>query len=193
MAKIYDLFYGPFLLKGLGMAFRAMKIEPGLKILEVGIGTGITLERYPHDVQVVGIDLSAEMLEQARLKIKNLELKNIELKQMSAEKLEFADASFDRVFAPSVISVVSEPRRVVDEMIRVCKPGGLVCIVSHFAGETGPTRLIDRVLTPVTQGLLGFHMDTSRNVYLKRAGVEVVSVEKTLKPNFSDVIVLRRL
>ncbi len=174
------------------MAIKAMRLEKGMAVLEVGIGTGVTIEHYPEDINIVGIDLSSEMLSVAQKKITKLGLKNIELKKMSAEKLEFPDQSFDRVYAPSVISVVSDPKKVIDEMARVCRPGGFVCIVSHFEGEDRISRALDKGCDPIVQKYLGFRMSTPRSVYLQHPLLEVVTIEKTLPPNFSDVILLRR-
>lgn len=174
------------------MAMKAMRIEPGMNVLEVGIGTGITLELYPRSIKVLGIDLSEEMLAVAKKKSEKLNIKNIDLKKMSAEKLELKDESFDRVFAPSVMSVVTHPEKVLIEMIRVCKRGGLICIVSHFEGETKVAQLIDKAADPIVQGYLGFRMKTPRSVYKSQPAVELVSIEQTLPPNFSDVIVLRK-
>ena len=191
-AKVYDLFYGPFLLKGLGIAMRAMRFESDQHVLEVGIGTGISLDMYPRGLRVIGIDLSSEMLAVAKKKAEKLNIKNVELRIMSAEKLEFEDESFDRVFAPSVLSVVSDPAKVISEMVRVCKTGGLVCIVAHFEGETIIAQAIDKGFDPIAQRYLGFRMKTPRSVYLQQPALELVSIEQTLPPNFSDVIVLRK-
>jgi len=174
------------------MAMEELHLESGQHILEVGIGTGITLNMYPRDVQVIGIDLSQEMLRVAQKKKKKLNLKNVTLKHMSADRLEFADHSFDRVFAPSVMSVVSDPYKVMNEMIRVCKPGGLISIVSHFAGEDLASQVLDKFFEPITRHYFGFHMTTSRHLYTQQKGVEILSIKKTIKPNFSDVILLKK-
>src|ERR1700722_18872568 len=95
LADTYDWGFGPILRHGQKMAIHAMNIKAGMRILEVGIGTGLTLPFYPKETEIKGIDLSERMLKKAALKIKKLDLKNVELFHMSAEKIQFGDTSFD--------------------------------------------------------------------------------------------------
>jgi phosphatidylethanolamine/phosphatidyl-N-methylethanolamine N-methyltransferase len=104
----------------------------GQRVLEVGVGTGMSLSAYPRDVDVVGVDLSEEMLGQAERQIQEERWSRISVMQMNAEQLDFEDSMFDVVTSFHVISVVSDPRRMMGEMLRVCKPGGKILIVNHF-------------------------------------------------------------
>ena len=113
-----------------------MGIKPGDKVLEVGVGTGINVSLYPKFCQVTGIDFSALMLEKAHERVVKKGVKNVRLQEMDAANLTFADDSFDIVYAPYVISVVSDPVRVVNEMRRVCRPGGKIVILNHFRSRT---------------------------------------------------------
>src|SRR5882762_182808 len=89
LADTYDIGIGPLLRHGQKMAVHAMDLKPGMEILEVGIGTGLTLNHFPNDVHIKGIDLSEGMLKKAQKRVKKLEMKNVELLVMSAEKLNF--------------------------------------------------------------------------------------------------------
>lgn len=113
-------------------AINDLRIHPGEKVLEVGAGTGMSFPIYPLHADITGVDLSEEMLQQARRKIEEENWSHIRVMQMNAEQLEFEDSSFDVVTSFHVISVVSNPRKMMSEIIRVCKPGGRILIVNHF-------------------------------------------------------------
>jgi phosphatidylethanolamine/phosphatidyl-N-methylethanolamine N-methyltransferase len=195
LADNYDMAYGRVLGRGHKIAIRAMKLKGSLKILEVGIGTGLTLPLYPRTADILGIDISEAMLDQAREKIAALKLTNTKVHTMSAEKLEFKDGSFDRVFAPSVISVVPRPEKVLEEMIRVCKPGGYICVVSHFAGKKWYDKFVDRICDVITQRYLGFRMTTKPTIVENNSQVEIVSTEYVFPiwKNFARVYLLKKI
>ena len=109
IARVYDLTFGPTLHPGRLIALERMGIKPGDKILEVGVGTGINASLYPKHCHVTGIDFSALMLEKARERVVKKGVTNVRLQEMDAANLTFADKSFDIVYAPYVISVVSDP------------------------------------------------------------------------------------
>lgn len=127
--------------------------RPG-KVLEVGVGTGIGLAYYRREHQVHGIDISPHMLERAQQRVHRKRLGNItQLTIMDARKLQFADDTFDSVVASYVMSVVPEPEKVIREIERVCKPGGDVIIVNHFAATKGVRRGVEKMLAPLSNKL----------------------------------------
>jgi phosphatidylethanolamine/phosphatidyl-N-methylethanolamine N-methyltransferase len=193
VARTYDLFYGPLLLHGLKKAINAMDVGPHMSVLEVAIGTGLSLNYYPRQAHIVGIDISKEMLSEAEEKVKKLDLHKVELKVMSAEKLEYPDNSFDRVFAPSAMSVIDRPEKAFDEMIRICKPDGVICVVSHFAGQRGVDRLVDRALNPLSSRFFGFRTTTSRDFIEKNPKAQVILKRDTLPMNFSTIYLLKKI
>lgn len=136
-APVYDLLFGGVLGPGrTRMARMAGQASPS-RILEIGIGTGLSLSHYPADSRVVGIDLSPEMLQRARLLAAHMPARDITLVEMDAEELAFADHSFDCVTIPYVLSVTPNPDRLVREAMRVCTPGGRIYVVNHFSGSRG--------------------------------------------------------
>ncbi len=136
-APVYDFVFGAALDNGRRALLRAVAAEPVKRLLEVGVGTGLTLHRYPAQAQIVGLDLSVPMLEQARRSVLQKRLDHVTLVCGDAEALPFADASFDCVTLPYVLSVTPDPSRLMHELRRVCTPGGRVLIVNHFRGAGG--------------------------------------------------------
>ncbi|MBM3489326.1 MAG: class I SAM-dependent methyltransferase [Alphaproteobacteria bacterium] len=123
-------------------------------ILELGVGTGLTLPLYPADRRLVGIDISPDMLALAQRRARERKLGQVAgLSLMDAGNLAFCDASFDAVVAAYVMSVVPEPAAVLAEAARVCRPGGDIVLVNHFAGETVARRRIERALEPLADWL----------------------------------------
>lgn len=156
-SPLYDLVFGRVLEPGRrAMTQAATALQPG-SVLEVGVGTGLTLAGYPARSRVVGVDLSAEMLERARQRAATLPGRDITLQQMNAEELEFEDDSFDCVTLPYVLSVTPQPSRLVTEVRRVCRPGGTILIVNHFSGSRF-WWLLERAVRSMAQRV-GFRSD----------------------------------
>jgi phosphatidylethanolamine/phosphatidyl-N-methylethanolamine N-methyltransferase len=158
-AGIYDTGFGLVSRVARRSAVAAVNAAPGANVLEVGVGTGLALPMYAPEKRVTGIDLSAEMLVQARLRVAELGLPNIDsLQEMDAQATSFADRQFDIAVAMFVASVVPNPRALVKELKRVVKPGGTILFVNHFAAERGPVWWVERAMAPASS-LLGWHPD----------------------------------
>jgi phosphatidylethanolamine/phosphatidyl-N-methylethanolamine N-methyltransferase len=192
IAQGYDFALGPLLGQGQKMAMNAMDIKPQHKVLEVGIGTGLTLPRYRKEQDIIGIDLSQGMLAKAQIRIEELGMKNVRLQVMNAENLKFEDNSFDVVFAPSVLSVVSDPMKTLEEMKRVTKPDGVICVVAHFAGGNIIEKTIDRLTDPLTRKLVGFRMTTPRQIIEGHGGLKVILKKKIFILNFGTLYLLKK-
>jgi phosphatidylethanolamine/phosphatidyl-N-methylethanolamine N-methyltransferase len=134
-APFYDLLFGGVLENGRVRLLEYVNRLNPESILEVGVGTGLLLSRYPKTSNVVGVDISADMLEVARTRLEKSGRLNIKLELSDAEHLNFADNSFDCVTIPYVLSVTPNPDRLVLEARRVCKKGGKVLILNHFSGS----------------------------------------------------------
>jgi phosphatidylethanolamine/phosphatidyl-N-methylethanolamine N-methyltransferase len=155
----YDIVFGPVFHPGRKAAVRIANDRPGQHILEVGVGTGLSLPHFRTDSRVTGIDVSGEMLAKARRRAERRRLSHIEgLHLMDAEHLEFPDNSFDAVLALYVASVVPKPARFAAEMRRVCIPGGTIVVVNHFTSENPAARFIEKRLAGLARHI-GFHAD----------------------------------
>nr|MBA2260059.1 methyltransferase domain-containing protein [Acidobacteriota bacterium] len=148
LAIVYDLIFGPTLHPGRLQAIERMNIQPGERVLEVGVGTGINLSLYPEDAAITGIDYTASMLEKARERAARKGMKNTRLLQMDAADLKFADNSFDIVYAPYLISVVPDPVKVAQEMRRVCRLGGRIIFLNHFLSPNAILSRMERWISP---------------------------------------------
>ncbi len=155
-APIYDMTFGRITNTGRRHATRVVN-QTGGRVLEVGVGTGLALPFYTPEVEVTGIDFSEEMLARARAKVDEEKLTHVrDLRQMDARHLDFPDASFDIVVAMHLISVVPDPEQVMAEMARVCKPGGQILLVNHFAREEGWLAWLERKFAPLANWI-GWH------------------------------------
>jgi phosphatidylethanolamine/phosphatidyl-N-methylethanolamine N-methyltransferase len=175
-ALTYDAFFGPIFAGGRRMAVRLANTSPDQRILEVGVGTGLSLPEYREDARVVGVDISPDMLRIARERA--WDLPQVEaLLEMDAEQLAFPDNSFDSVVAMYVASVVPHPERLLAEMQRVCVPGGDVLVINHFASSHPVIRRMERGLRPLSK-ILGFRTDMELEALPRLPGLERVDVLK---------------
>ena len=162
-APVYDHTFGKVSTEGRKHAVRTLNKRTG-SVLEVGVGTGLSLGDYSKHLQITGIDLSPEMLEKARERVEEEDLTNVRgLHEMDAGDLQVPDASFDNVVAMYVMTVVPEPEKVMRELCRVTKPGGEVLLVNHFSQEEGVRGWVERRMAPFAE-LIGWRpvFDVSR-------------------------------
>ena len=161
-APVYDLVFGRVFEQGRMASIEAAEKHCGPgggRILEVGVGTGISLPLYPRDVRITGIDVSHEMLDRARARVARAGLENVDaLLEMDAEAMAFPDASFDKVVAMYVVSVVPRPAKLLEELHRVCRPDGEIFLVNHFHSENPIIRTVERGLARFSDKI-GFHAD----------------------------------
>lgn len=147
-APVYDHTFGKVSDAGRKHAVEIINQGSG-RVLEVGVGTGLSLSGYRRSLEIVGIDLSAEMLEKARERVAEEGLTNVKgLYEMDAGALDFPDQSFDTVVAMYVITVVPDPEKVMKELSRVCKTGGEVMLVNHFTSEDGVLSWVEKRMAP---------------------------------------------
>ncbi|UCF68335.1 MAG: methyltransferase domain-containing protein [Acidobacteriota bacterium] len=191
-AGFYDFIFDQVFHEGRLEAVKAMRLAPGDSVLEIGIGTGLSLPLYPRHVRVAGIDLSTPMLEEARKRnSRSGQRRSVGLARMNAEKLAFPDVCFDVVYAPHVVSVVPDPRHVVTEMGRVCKPDGRVVVVNHFGTRHPIGRWLERRLTPLTHHV-GFRLDLQLDTILGIPGLELVDDRRVNMLKLTRLIVFRK-
>lgn len=152
-SHLYDAIFSRFFCKRILSVVSSLSIPPGAKVLEVGIGTGLSMAAYPPHCEVAGIDLAADMLERARQKTVENDWHHFRLFEMDALNLEFPDNSFDYVTSFHVISVVPDPVRMMREIHRVCKPDGTVVIINHFRTTKPVLGPLIGALDPITRPL----------------------------------------
>ena len=175
IAKVYDFFFGAILQPGRERAVRTIQSKPGLRVLELGIGTGLTAPLYSSDWSVVGVDLSSAMLMQARKRIAELGLASVQLVQADGARLPFNDESFDVVLVPYVMSVVPDPIGVGRELRRVCRQSGQIILLNHFLSQDSLGAKLERWISPLTTRI-GFRTDLSLQWLLTGAGLTAVSI-----------------
>jgi len=171
-SMFYDATFGRLVKRRIERAIHHMNISQTDLVLDLGIGTGVSLNYYPNRGQVVGIDLSAGMLREARKKIRERELDHVTVFQANALELPFASDTFDHIFISHVISVVSDPCKLVQEAQRVAKPGARIVIVNHFQSTNRFWALLEKWACPLCTKL-GWRSDLALQDLIRRTGVEI--------------------
>ena len=176
-APVYDLVFDKVMAAGRRAAVAAAS-RVGPRILDVGVGTGLELPYFEARAQVVGVDLSEPMLRKAQEKVRRRGLRQVAgLCVMDAARLGAADASFDAVLAPYVITVVPDPEATLDELVRVVRPGGEVVLVNHIGAEDGPRAAFEKWLARQTRHLgwrPEFPWSTIGDWRTRHGGVEII-------------------
>jgi phosphatidylethanolamine/phosphatidyl-N-methylethanolamine N-methyltransferase len=145
-APVYDALCGPFFLSGRRAAALAARAVGG-RILEIGVGTGLSFEDYDETTEITGIDMSEPMIARARERLASGRYPYVrELLVMDAHDMAFPDASFDCVVGQFVITLVEDPERVLGECARVLKPNGQIILVNHLYSERGFAAAVERLL-----------------------------------------------
>jgi len=188
-SHLYDLIFRRVFYPRIAMVIRSLAMEPGARVLELGVGTGLSLDAYPHHVHVTGVDLAPDMLERAQDKVNRNGWRHVTLEQGDALHLRFPDDCFDYVMAFHVVSVVPDPRRMMAEAQRVCRPGGLLTLVNHFRSAKPALARLARVIDPATRwlGWTTLHLAD----VLDRQALHVERQWKTSRRSLFTIVVAR--
>jgi phosphatidylethanolamine/phosphatidyl-N-methylethanolamine N-methyltransferase len=191
-APVYDLVFGAVFERGRQAAIAAAE-QIGGRVLEVGVGTGISLPDYARTTRLFGVDISEPMLRKARERVTEIGLTNVEgLEVMDATSLTFPDASFDVVVAQYVITTVPDPEAALDEFARVLKPGGEIVLMSRVGAEDGLRRTLEQWFSPVACRL-GWRSEFAWQRYARWAqstsGMRLV--ERRAMPPFGHFCLIR--
>ncbi|HWW86992.1 MAG TPA: methyltransferase domain-containing protein [Vicinamibacterales bacterium] len=191
LAPIYDLIYGVTLEPGRRRAMARLAPAGGESILEIGVGTGLSAMAYPPSCRVVAIDLSAQMLERARVRLARYGVHHVALCRMDASRLAFPDACFDAIYAAYVMNVVRDPVTVARDMIRVCRPSGRIVLLNHFDHPDGSHGALDAFLGRLaSRAGVDWHIDLL--AFLHAAGLTPLSIERVNVPRISSVVVCHK-
>ena len=153
LAPVYDLLFGPVFRRGRAEAIKVAE-RIGGRILEVGVGTGLSLPQYAPHNRIVAVDLSERMLKVARKRVKKLGLENVESIEVGdAEGLRFDSDSFDVVVAQYVVTACPNPEKALNEFARIVRPGGEIVITTRIGADRGMRAGIEKTLMPVTTKL----------------------------------------
>jgi len=176
-SSVYDLIFGRIFDSGREKAPELLQLQPGMHLLEVGIGTGLSIPQLPKFCAITGVDLSQKMLNEAEKRIRKLGRSNIHLHKMDATQMQFPDNSFDRVLAAYFISTVPDPVAVVREMKRVCKPGGLLVFLNHFRSENRAVGAVENFISPLCYRI-GFTTNLNLRKLMRDAGLAIDRLER---------------
>ena len=168
----YDATFGRLVKRRIERAINHMNIQDTDLVLDLGIGTGVSLNYYPNRGRIVGVDLSAGMLREARKKIRERGLAHADVFQADAMRLPFGDDTFDHVFISHVITVISDPYVLVREAQRVCKQDARIVIVNHFQSTNRFIGMVEKWLCPLCTKL-GWRSDLALQDLIRRTGVEI--------------------
>ena len=186
-SHLYDRLFTRVFYPRIQRVIQSLKIPPGARVLEVGVGTGLSFNAYPTHCQITGIDLAPEMLEQAQEKIDQNAWRHLQVMEMDALNLKFADNTFDYVMAFHVVSVVPDAARLMHEILRVSKPGATVVIINHFRSRHRLLAALDSLIEPLTRRL-GWHT-LSQDEILTEVPLEVVRSYKTSVRSLFTIVI----
>ena len=179
LAPLYDAIFGAILNPGRKQSIQKLRCLADQDILEVGVGTGLSLELYPETVKVVGIDICPGMLQRAHERVESRGLDNVkDLLPMDARQMSFENDSFDKVVAMYVIPALDDPRELVAEMRRVCKPDGELVFINHFQSSHPFVRIVEAMLTPFLRSVK-YRNDLKLEDFLRNSKLEVIETHDT--------------
>lgn len=190
-APVYDRLFGAVLEPGRrNLAAAVTRLRPK-SILEVGVGTGLMLCRYPADISVVGVDVSGDMLEIASKRMALEGARQVQLMKMDAETTPFPDGYFDCVTVPYVLSVTPDPDKLIAEIRRVCCKGGSIFILNHFSGSHF-WWFLERAVRSIADKI-GFRSDFRFDEQILKHDWEVVSVKDVNLLGLSKLVEIRNV
>jgi len=190
-SRCYDGTFGRLVHKRQVRAIQELRAAAGERVLDLGIGTGITLEEYPAGVHIVGMDLSAGMLAKARQRAKQLDQSRASLVQGDAMRPPFAEGVFDHVLVTHTVSVVSDPPRLMRCCAELVKPGGRVVVLNHFRSEIRPIGLLEQAINPLCTRL-GWRSDLTLHDCIDGCGLRLLHQFKLRRGDVWRFAVLQR-
>ncbi len=185
-SPLYDLLFARVFYARIARVIHSLDIQSGARVLEVGVGTGLSFDAYPPHCQVTGIDLAPDMLERAQEKIARNGWRHLKVMEMDALNLKFADNTFDYVMAFHVVSVVPDANRLMSEVLRVSKPGATITVINHFRSRHRLLAAIDSFIEPIWRRL-GWHTLALQDV-VGNVPLEITKTYKTSSRSLFTVV-----
>jgi phosphatidylethanolamine/phosphatidyl-N-methylethanolamine N-methyltransferase len=177
IAPLYDRIFNVPLSDGhreIGKLIKGRSRTPGTKILEVGVGSGLTLNYLQNNVEFTGVDINDRMLSLAKKKASFMKRRQITLTHMDAHKLEFKACSFDLIIAPSVITALECPEIAMKEMVRVTKKGGHMAIIANLRTKNSFKSDMVKMVDPLTRKFLGYRTNMEFETFAAFKGLKLV-------------------
>jgi len=187
-SRFYDAIFGRWFYPRQQQVIRSLRIAPGQRILDVGVGTGLSLSLYPRHAQVTGVDLSRAMLCEAQKKAREKHLDHVALLEMDAGQLAFPDDVFDYVMAAHVISVVPDPVRFLAEVKRVSRGAGQIVLINHFQSENRCMARLEKWVSPLCTKI-GWHSDLALDSLVQKANLQIDRMYSLNKVDLWKVVV----
>ncbi len=188
-SHLYDRLFSRVFYPRIAAVVESLNIPGGARVLEVGVGTGLSLDAYPPHCQVTGIDLAPDMLEIAQDKVDRNGWRHIGLMEMDAQNLTFADNTFDYAMGFHVVSVVPKADLLMRELARVCKPGATVVVINHFRSRNPVFAALDSLIAPITSRL-GWRTLRLEEVFGENS-VQTARVYKMSKHSLFTIVIAR--
>lgn len=173
----YDLIFRPLLESGRQKAIETMNLPIGAKILEIGVGTGLSLDFYPEDINLTAFDYSLGMLKESKKKLESKKHCSTDLLQMDVQQMAFADDSFDYILAAYVLTVVEDTAKAVKEIFRIARPGAKIVLINHLRSNGKFWGAIEDFFNPLFAGIGLFTLDRDLLGILKECGATNIKIE----------------
>ncbi len=186
----YDELLGNMIRRRQRDAIGRMNIKPGEYVLDIGIGTGVSLETYPKHCKVIGIDISEGMLKKAYERIKERNLTNASLALADAMFMPFEENSFDHILISHVVTVVSDPIKLMNHIKRVAKPNARIVIINHFQSGYRFIAWLEKILNPICIKI-GWRSDLNLHELLQDAHLQVDFRYKVNNIDLWEIVFLR--
>ena len=186
-SRFYDAIFSRWFYPRQQHVIRSLGIAPGQRVLDVGVGTGLSLSLYPRHAQVIGVDLSRAMLCEAQKKVREQQLEQVTLMEMDAGHLAFPENTFDYVIAAFVISVVPDPIRFIAEVKRVSKANGQIILINHFQSDNKLMARLEKWVSPLCTKI-GWHSDLALDYVVQQANLQIDRIYSLNKVDLWKVI-----
>lgn len=186
-SRFYDVIFSRWFYPRQQHVIRSLHIAAGHRILDVGVGTGLSLPLYPRHAEVIGVDISRAMLHEAHKKVQKQQLDHVTLMEMDAGQLAFPDNTFDYVIAAFVISVVPDPIGFVAEVKRVSKADGQIVLINHFQSENKLMARLEKWVSPLCTKI-GWHSDLALDYVVQQANLQIDQMYSLSKVDLWKVI-----